>query len=59
MTPTSLLVLLTLFLAYAVFRAVVYFRSKRPAFGIAVCFVIAIVLFEIVRLIMGMTGQAS
>ena len=56
MTPTQLLILLSLFLAYAVFRAVVYFRSKRPAFGIAVCFVIAIVLFEMSRLILDMVA---
>lgn len=54
MTPTTLLIILTLFLVYTVFRAITYFRSKRPAFGIAVCFIIAIVLFEMTRLIMGM-----
>ena len=57
MSPTALLVLMSLFLCYAVFRAVVYFRSKRPAFGIAVCFVIAIVVFEIVRLVMKMASS--
>lgn len=58
MTQTTLLVLMCLFLAYAVFRAVVYFRTKRPAFGIAVVFVIAIVLFEMARLIMNMQSKA-
>lgn len=57
MDPPVLLAILSLFLAYAVFRAVVYFRSNRPAFGIAVCFVIAIVLFEMVRLIMKLTSE--
>ena len=51
MSPPTLLIILCLFLAYAVFRAVVYFRAKRPAFGIAVVFVICIVLYEIARLV--------
>lgn len=54
-----LLVLMSLFLAYAVFRAVVYFRSKRPHFGIAVVFVACIVLYEMVRVILKMTSGES
>ena len=57
MTPTTLLVIMSLFLLYAIFRAVVYFRTKRPAFGIAVCFVIAIVLFEMARLVLRMMAE--
>lgn len=52
MAPQMLLTLMVGFLIYVVFRAVVYFRTKRPAFGIAVVFVGCIVLYEIVRLIM-------
>lgn len=59
MPPTTLLILMSCFLAYCVFRAVVYFKTKRPQFGIAVVFVAAVVTFEIVRLIMKMvSGQA-
>jgi len=36
---------------------VVYFRSGRPQFGIAVVFVCCIVLFEIVRLVMKMLAE--
>ena len=59
MTPTTKLILLSLFLAYAGFRATVYFRKKRPQFGIAVLFVCAIVVYEIVRVIMHMASDAA
>lgn len=57
MSPTTLLIILSLFLVYAVFRAVVYFRKKKPQFAIAVLFVIAIVLYEMVRLVIKMGSE--
>ncbi|MFN3167498.1 MAG: hypothetical protein ACE37H_10590 [Phycisphaeraceae bacterium] len=57
MSPPVLLTLMSVFLMYIGFRAFVYFRSKRPHFGIAVVFVGAIVVFEMVRLIMKMATE--
>lgn len=59
MSPPFLLTLMLAFLAYTVFRAVFYFKSKRPRFGIAVTFISCIVTFEIVRLIMQMASGSA
>ena len=38
--------------AYATWRAVAMFRSGRPGFGIAVVFVIAVLLYELLLLLL-------
>ena len=59
MSPTIKLLLLSLFLIYAITRAVVYFRSKRPQFGIAVVFVCCIVIYELVWSVIELTSESG
>lgn len=46
---TSLL-LLSALLAYATWRAITTFRAGRPAYGIALVFLMAILLYELILL---------
>lgn len=59
MSPTLLVTIMACFLVYVIIRAVVYFRSGRPGFGIAVTFVACVVSYELIRQILAMLAQSS